>query len=182
MANLAERLASYRVATLRWQFPYMTEGKRRPDRAEVCEAVVREIWAAAAARWPDLPRFAGGKSMGGRMTSRAHAASALPGLRGIAFVGFPLHPAHEPSSERAEHLARAEGPLLFVQGSRDDLADLRRMRRVVGNLGTRATLHVIEGADHGFEVLKRSGRDEAEVMTELASTIAAWFAHVAPGE
>jgi len=179
MTGLAEELATCQVATLRWEFPYMAQGKRRPDRAPVCEAAVRDVWTAAGERWPELPRFAGGKSMGGRMTSRAHAEQRLQGLRGIAFVGFPLHPAAEPSTERAVHLTNATGPLLFVQGTRDELAELRRMRRVVRDLGDRATLHIIDGGDHAFEVLRRSGRSQAETMEELATTIAGWMERVA---
>jgi predicted alpha/beta-hydrolase family hydrolase len=183
LAELAAQLATRDVATLRWEFPYMAAGKPRPDRAEVAEASVREVWTAARARFGDeLPMFAGGRSFGGRMTSRAHAATALPGLRGIAFVGFPLHPPDKPGIVRAEHLAQAAGPLLFVQGTRDDLADLTLLRPVVRGLGRRAKLHVIEGADHGFGVLVRSGRTAADVMAELATTIAEWMARVAaPG-
>jgi len=131
------------------------------------------VWNASA-RF-DLPRFAGGKSFGGRMTSRAHAAEPLAELRGIAFVGFPLHSPKEPAIERAEHLAAASGPLLFLQGTRDDLADLTLLRPIVKQLGKRAKLHVIDGADHGFEVLVRSGRTNADVIDELARVIRAWI-------
>jgi predicted alpha/beta-hydrolase family hydrolase len=177
MTQIAERLAAHGVATLRWEFLYMTAGKPRPDTAVVAEASVRRVWNAARAR-VDLPMFAGGKSFGGRMTSRAHAAEPLADLQGIAFLGFPLHPPDKPGIERAEHLAAAKGPLLFVQGTRDDLAELRRLRPVVKKLGRRATLHVIDGADHGFDVLVRSGRTDDEVKEEIARTVADWMARV----
>jgi predicted alpha/beta-hydrolase family hydrolase len=134
------------------------------------------VWAAARARFGELPLFAGGKSFGGRMTSRAHAALPLVGLRGLIFVGFPLHPPDKPGVERAEHLAAAAGPMLFLQGDRDELAGLRRLRPVVARLGPRARLHVVKAADHGFDVLVRSGRTGAEVIAELAETIAGWIA------
>jgi len=189
MEEIAAQLARRGVATLRWEFPFMAAGTRRPDRAAVAEASVREVWTAARARFgDDLPMFAGGKSFGGRMTSRAHAAGALPGLRGLAFLGFPLHPpgkpargrapAATPSIARAEHLAGAAGPLLFVQGTRDALADLTLLRPVVHGLGRRAQLHVVEGADHGFDVLVRSGRTADDVMAEIATTITAWMARI----
>jgi hypothetical protein len=175
MQTIALALAARRVATLRWEFPYMAAGKARPDSPAIAEAAVRAVWLAAAKLVPDLPRFAGGKSFGGRMTSRAHAAAALPALRGIAFLGFPLHPPEKPGTERADHLAQAPGPLLFLTGTRDELAPLRRLRPVVKKLGARAVLHVVKGADHGFEVLVRSGRTPAEVIDELADTIVAWM-------
>jgi predicted alpha/beta-hydrolase family hydrolase len=153
----------------------MAAGKPRPDRAEVAEAAVREVWATACARFADLARFAGGKSFGGRMTSRAHAAAPLAGVRGLIFLGFPLHPPDKPGIERAEHLASAAGPLLFVQGDRDELAGLRRLRPVVAKLGARATLHVVKAADHGFDVLVRSGRARGDVLDELAATVASWI-------
>lgn len=178
MVEIAEALAERDVATLRWEFPYMAAGKPRPDRAEVAEQAVREVWAAAKAHAGALPMFAGGKSFGGRMTSRAHAATPLAELRGIAFLGFPLHPPDKPGIERAEHLDQAAGPLLFLQGTRDDLADLALLRPVIARLGRRAKLAVIEHADHGFDVLVRSGRTHPEVMAELADTIAAWMDRV----
>jgi uncharacterized protein len=176
MQAIAEALAARRVATLRWEFPYMAAGKPRPDAPAIAEAAVRAVWLAAARLVPDLPRFAGGKSFGGRMTSRAHATAPLPALRGIAFLGFPLHPPEKPGTERAEHLAQAAGPLLFLTGTRDELAPLRRLRPVVRKLGARAVLHVVKGADHGFDVLVRSGRKPAEVIAELAETSVAWMA------
>ena len=183
MQAFAEALARRDIATLRWEFPYMREGKARPDRPEVAEAAVQRAWAGAAERFPELPRFAGGKSFGGRMTSRAHAAQPLADLRGLVFVGFPLHPANgaslEPTertvasaADRAEHLPRATGPMLFLQGTRDDLALLPLLRPVVAALGDRATLHVIEGADHGFAVPRRT---PDEVVDELGGTAAAWM-------
>ena len=175
MHDLAKALARHGIATLRWEFPYMREGRARPDRPEVAEAAVRDAWQAAGERFPDLPRFAGGKSFGGRMTSRAHAAEPLADLRGIVFFGFPLHPPEKPGIERAEHLARAAGPLLFLQGTRDDLADLELLRPVVAGLGDRARLHVIDGADHAFE---RSGRSREQAIGELAEVTGAWVTEV----
>ena len=175
MVEMAEVLAKHKVATLRWEFRYMAAGKARPDSAPVAEASVRAVWDASKKLAAGLPRFAGGKSFGGRMTSRAHAAQALEELSGIAFMGFPLHPPEKPGTERAEHLAQASGPLLFLQGTRDELADLGLLRPVVKTLGERATLHVIEGADHGFDVLVRSGRTHADVMEELARTLTLWI-------
>jgi predicted alpha/beta-hydrolase family hydrolase len=178
MTEITAALAERDVATLRWEFSYMAAGKPRPDRAEVAEAAVREVWNAARALELGLPMFAGGKSFGGRMTSRAHAAEGLIDLRGIAFLGFPLHPPDKPGIERAEHLAAAKGPLLFLQGTRDELAGLALLRPVVAKLGRRAKLHVIDGADHGFDVLVRSGRTADQVMTELATTVASWMERV----
>jgi predicted alpha/beta-hydrolase family hydrolase len=175
MAVIAAALAARDVATLRWEFPYMAAGRARPDRAEVAEAAVREVWAGARARFGELALFAGGKSFGGRMTSRAHAAASLADLRGVIFLGFPLHPPDKPSIERAEHLASAGGPLLFVQGDRDELAGLGRLSPVVAGLGGRATLHVVKAADHGFDVLVRSGRTRTEVVDEIADTVARWI-------
>lgn len=166
MAGVADALATHGIATLRWEFPYMAAGKKRVDAAPVAEAAVRDVWRASATLARGLPRFAGGKSFGGRMTSRAHAAEPLADLRGLAFLGFPLHPAGKPDTERAEHLARAAGPLLFVQGTRDALADLSLLRPIVKRLGARATLHVIDGADHGFS---------AKLYPELARVIAEWI-------
>jgi predicted alpha/beta-hydrolase family hydrolase len=176
LTELAEALAARGVATLRWEFPYMAAGKPRPDRAEVAEASVRAVWDAARARHGELAMFAGGKSFGGRMTSRAHAAAPLADLRGLIFLGFPLHPPDQPGVERAEHLATAAGPLLFLQGDRDELAGLRRLRPVVKKLGPRAELHVVKHADHGFDVLVRSGRTATDVMAELADRAAGWMA------
>jgi uncharacterized protein len=175
MTEIAEALAARDIATLRWEFPYMAAGKARPDRPEIAEAAVRTVWEAARALEPLLPLFAGGKSFGGRMTSRAHAAAPLPELCGLVFLGFPLHPPQKPGIERADHLAAAKGPLLFVQGTRDDLAELPLLRPVVASLGRRATLHLVDEADHGFDALVRSGRTHPEILDELATTIVRWM-------
>jgi predicted alpha/beta-hydrolase family hydrolase len=172
MVAIAHALARHGIATLRWEFPFMAAGKARPDRAEVAEASARAVWNASKRVARGLPRVAGGKSFGGRMTSRAHAAAPLDGLAGLVFLGFPLHPPEKVGTERAEHLASAGGPMLFLQGTRDALADLTRLRPVVAGLGSRATLHLIDRADHGFE---RSGRKLPDVIDELAQTIAAWI-------
>jgi predicted alpha/beta-hydrolase family hydrolase len=168
---LAAALDGEGVATLRYQFPYMEAGSRRIDPAPVLEARVRE--AVAAAREHGLPLFAGGKSMGGRMTSQAQAREALPGVRGIAFVGFPLHPAREPANKRADHLRSVRVPMLFLQGSRDELASLELLQPILVEL-PQATLHVIADADHSFHVPKRTGRTDAQIIEELARELAAW--------
>jgi hypothetical protein len=167
-------LAANDIATLRYEFPSMAAGTRRPDSPAVCAATIRAINAAAAIEFPTLGRIAGGKSFGGRMTSNAHATDPLPGVRGLCFVGFPLHPPDKPAVDRAAHLANAPGPMLFLTGTRDELAELPLLRPVVAALGARAKLHVVEHADHGFAVQKRSGRTNAEVLVELAHEIAAW--------
>jgi predicted alpha/beta-hydrolase family hydrolase len=176
MAELASRLADQRIATLRYRFPYREAGRRRPDRAATLESTTRAAIAAGGELAPDLPLLAGGKSMGGRMTSRAVAAEPATHLRGIVFFGFPLHPAGRPSVERADHLISVRLPMLFLQGDRDRLAELDLLSPVCDELGERATLHRIAGADHGFHVLKRFGRTDDEVLTELAATTAAWAA------
>jgi uncharacterized protein len=175
MADLATRLAERGVATLRYEYPYMTAGSKRPDPAPRLEAVTRGVVAFAAVQWPELRITAGGKSMGGRMTSRAQAAAPLPRVEGLAFTGFPLHPAGSPGTDRADHLRDVHVPMLFLQGTRDTLADLDPMRSVCAGIGDRATLHVIEGADHGFAVLKRSGRTGDEVMGEMVGITAEWL-------
>jgi predicted alpha/beta-hydrolase family hydrolase len=166
MNALAGALAQRGVATLRYQFPYTEAGRKRPDRPALLEATVR---AAAAAAASDLPLFAGGKSMGGRMTSQAQAASPLPGVRGLVFFGFPLHPARAPATTRADHLARVAIPMLFLQGTRDALAELPLLTPITRRL-TAATLHIIDGADHGFALPART-RDP---LAELAAATAAW--------
>lgn len=178
MAALAERLAGRGVATFRYQFPYMERGSRRPDPRPLLLATVRSAVAAAMAAEPGLPLLAGGKSMGGRMTSGAAAAEPLPGVRGLVFFGFPLHPAGRPATERGDHLARVEVPMLLLQGERDSLADLALLRPLVAGLGERATLHEVAAADHSFHVLKRSGRNDGEVLDELADATAAWAARL----
>ena len=174
MEDVARRLAARGVATFRYQFPYVEAGGKRPDPPRILQATVRAAVAAAAAAAPDLPLIAGGKSLGGRMTSSAAAQRPLEGVRGIAFLGFPLHPPKKPAIERAAHLDDVGVPMLFLQGTRDDLADLDLIRQVHARLGERATLHVVEGADHSFHVLKRSGRTDAEVLDELADVVAEW--------
>ena len=175
MEEIAVLLAERGVATLRYQFPYMELGRRYPNPQRVLTATARRAVAVADDAEPDLPLFAGGKSMGGRMTSLAAADAALPDVRGIVFLGFPLHGIGKPPGiERSEHLGQVEVPLLFVQGTRDRLANLDFLRPVVDRLGPRATLHVVEGGDHSFKVLKRSGRTHPEVMTEVADAVAGW--------
>ena len=179
MEDLSERLAAQRVASFRFQFPYMERGQRRPDRRPALLASLRAAIAAAGEEAGDLPLLAGGKSMGGRMASLAAAEAELPGVRGLVFFGFPLHAAGRPSSDRGEHLARVKLPMLFLQGTRDRLADLSLLGPVCQGLGHRATLHLVEGGDHSFQVLKRSERSDAEVRAELAVTVARWADDVA---
>jgi uncharacterized protein len=173
LQQVAEALAEERVATFRYQFPYAQAGRRRPDPPAVLHGAVRAAVEAARGAAPDLPLIAGGKSFGGRMTTQAQADAALPGVRGIALLGFPLHPAGSPSVARADHLARLDVPLLFLQGTRDELADLALLRPIVEKL-PRAELRIFEGADHSFHVLKRSGRTDAEVVADLAGAVAEW--------
>jgi uncharacterized protein len=174
MSNLANALAAVGVATLRYQFPYMEERRKVPDAPAVLTATVAAaVWAAAKAA-PGLPLFAGGKSMGGRMTSQAAAQQPLEGVRGLIFFGFPLHPPNRPGAKRAEHLAKVNVPMLFLQGTRDTLADLKLLKPICAKLGERAALHIIETADHSFHVLKKSGRTDEEVLRELAVATAAW--------
>lgn len=176
MADLANALETRSIGTLRYQFPYMESGSKRPDPPALCHATIRAAVEAARKQAPGVILIAGGKSFGGRMTSQAQAAKALPDVRGLAFVGFPLHPAKKPSVERAAHLSDVKSPMLFLQGTRDDLADLTLLEPIVAKLGTNATLKRIEAADHSFHVLARSGRNDKEVMEELADTIASWAA------
>lgn len=175
LEDVAARLAERKVATFRYQFPYMEAGGRRPDFGKVLEATVRSAVAEARRRVKGLPVFAGGKSMGGRMTSLAQAERPLDGVEGLAFLGFPLHPAGKPSTDRAEHLDLVEIPMLYVQGTRDALAGLDLLRPVLTSLGARAKLHVVDGGDHSFKVLKRSGRDPDEVMDEIADALATFM-------
>jgi predicted alpha/beta-hydrolase family hydrolase len=174
MDAIAEALAARRIATLRYEFPYMAGGARRPDPPQVLQATVRAAAAAAVRLAPDLPLVAGGKSLGGRMTSGAQARERLPGVHALVFLGFPLHPPKQPGVSRAEHLAGVHVPMLFLQGTRDDLADLALVTGVCRDLGPRATLHVVDGANHAFEVLKRSGRTNEEVREELVRTTEEW--------
>lgn len=175
MDQLAELLAQRSITTLRYQFPYMEKGSRRPDYPNVLKATIRAAWTLATTSQPQLRWFAGGKSMGGRISSACAAEGHLPDLAGLVFFGFPLHPAGKPGTERAAHLDQVSVPMLFLQGSRDRLAELSLITTVTGALPT-ATMHVVDGADHGFKVLKRSGRTEQDVMIELADTAASWIA------
>lgn len=175
LAAIAAELAHNGVATFRYQFPYMERGGRRPDTKPILLETIRSAVAAAGAACPELPLIAGGKSMGGRMTSLAAAETPLSGVRGLAFIGFPLHGAGKPpSAARADHLSAVSVPMLFLQGTRDKLADIALMSGVCAGLGSGVTLRKIEGADHGFHVLKRSGRSDEEVIVELARAIAQW--------
>jgi predicted alpha/beta-hydrolase family hydrolase len=174
MAAVADVLGRHGIATLRYQFPYTEAGGRRPDPPVVLEATVRAAAAAASEVAPDLPVVAGGKSMGGRMTSGAQARRPLDRVAGLVFLGFPLHPARQPATTRADHLAQVKVPMLFLQGTRDELAEFGLIERTTRSLGDLATLHAVQGADHAFEVLKRSGRTNEDVLEELASAVAAW--------
>jgi len=175
MEAMAERLAHFGIATMRYEFPYMEKGARRPDPQGLLTSTVREALNAARRMECDLPILAGGKSMGGRMTSLAAAEEPLPGVRGLVFLGFPLHAAGRPSVDRSAHLSRVSVPMLFLQGTRDDLADLQLLEPVCHGLGQqRVRLHVVDGADHSFHVPKRSGRSDTEVIDELARTISTW--------
>lgn len=174
MESIAHRLAGQGIGTLRYQFPYTEQGSRRPDPEPVLLATVRAAVAAGREAAGGVPLLAGGKSMGGRMTSRAAAAEPLVGVAGLVFLGFPLHPAGQPGVSRAEHLARVALPMLFLQGTRDALADLTLLTPIVERLGARAVLRVSEHADHAFHVPKRSGRTDEDVLDELAGAVAEW--------
>src|SRR5881394_309817 len=178
LETIARALAERDVATLRYQFPYMERRASRPDPPAVAAAAVRAAVAEAARLAPELPVVAGGKSFGGRMTSTAQAEQPLPGVRGLVFLGFPLHPPGRPDDKRAEHLAQVRIPMLFLQGDRDEFADLKLLKTVVKRLGAGATLYPVEGGDHSFHVLKRSGRTDADVMTELVDAIVKWTAGI----
>jgi hypothetical protein len=175
MAAIAQGLAERGVATLRYQFPYMERSSKHPDAPHLAQATVRAAVTEASRLAPGLPLFAGGKSFGGRMSSQAQAESALPGVRGIAFLGFPLHPPGRPSDERGQHLFNVNIPMLFLQGSRDELADLTLLEPLVDRLGARATLKVFADADHSFHVPARSGRKDVEVRVELLDALAGWI-------
>jgi uncharacterized protein len=178
MASVATGLARRRVATLRYQFPYMEQGSKRPDSAPVAHATVRAAVAEAKKRCPDLPLIAGGKSFGGRMTSQAQALSPLDAVRGLAFFGFPLHAAGKPSVERASHLFDVGVPMLFLQGSKDKLAELPLLEPLLGRLGKLASLHLVSDADHSFHVPARSGRSGGDVVAELLDVFASWIARI----
>jgi uncharacterized protein len=174
MESLATDLASVRIATLRFQFPYMEQRRKVPDRPPVLTATIVAAVQTAAKAASDLPLFAGGKSLGGRMTSLAASQQKLGDVRGLIFFGFPLHPPNQQGTKRAEHLREVKQPMLFLQGTRDALADLKLLRPICASLGARATLHIIETADHSFHVLKSSGRTDADALQELARTTSAW--------
>jgi predicted alpha/beta-hydrolase family hydrolase len=175
MEAFATGLAERGVATLRYQFPYMEKASKRPDPPGIAQAVVRAAVAEAGRHCGDLRLIAGGKSFGGRMTSQAQAAAPLAGVRGLAFLGFPLHPAGKPSSDRARHLGDVHIPMLFMQGTRDNLAEVSLLEPVVKSLGPSASLHRVEGADHSFHVPARSGRKDNEVMDEILDVFANWI-------
>lgn len=178
MASVATGLAERGIAALRYQFPYMEARSKRPDPPALAQATVRSAVAEAARLLPALPLIAGGKSFGGRMTSQAQATAPLPGVRGLAFLGFPLHPAGKPSDQRAAHLLDVQVPMLFVQGTRDTLAELSLLRSSVQRLGARASLRLFEDADHSFHVPAHSGRTDADVMREMLDALAAWIKSV----
>jgi predicted alpha/beta-hydrolase family hydrolase len=175
MASVANELAERGIATLRYQFPYMEQGSKRPDAPKLAQATVRAAVEEAGRLVPDLSLFAGGKSFGGRMTSQAQAVAPLPNVRGLVFLGFPLHPAGRPSDERAKHLFDVRIPMLFLQGTRDDLADLELLKALAQRLGPGATLKLFQDADHSFHVPARTGRKDAEVRGELLDTLADWI-------
>jgi len=176
METVAAGLCDCGIATLRYQFPYMEKASRRPDPPAVAHAAVRAAVAEAARRCPGQPLFAGGKSFGGRMTSQAQAITPLAGVHGLAFLGFPLHPAGKPSEARAKHLSDVHIPLLFVQGTRDKLAELPLLESVVKRLGAAATLHLVREGDHSFHVPARSGRTDRDAMSEVINTLSDWIA------
>jgi uncharacterized protein len=179
METVTTGLCDRGIATLRYQFPYMEKGSKRPDAPAVAHATVRAAVKEAARCCAGLPLIAGGKSFGGRMTSQAQAIAPLPGVRGLAFLGFPLHPAGKPSAARGAHLSELKIPMLFLQGTRDSLAELTLLEPVVRGLGAPASLHLVQGADHSFHVLARSGRNDREVMSEILDALSAWIGGLA---
>jgi predicted alpha/beta-hydrolase family hydrolase len=181
MAAVAADLAARGIATLRYQFPYMEQGGRRPDPPKRAHATVRAAVAEASRLLPSLPLVAGGKSFGGRMTSQAQAAAPLAGVRALAFLGFPLHPAARPSQERGQHLFDVHVPMLFLQGTRDALAELPQLTPLCEALGARATLRLVADADHSFHVPARSGRTDAQVRGDMLDAFAAWVDGVMAG-
>jgi predicted alpha/beta-hydrolase family hydrolase len=174
LESMSAALVERGVATLRYQFPYMEVGSRRPNPPTLLETTVRAAVSLAGGAAPGLPLIAGGKSLGGRMTSRAASESPLKGVLGLAFLGFPLHAPGKPGTDRAAHLDRVDVPMLFLQGTRDEFAHLDLLQSVCRELGDRATLRLIEGGDHSFKVLKRSGRKESDVLAELSDALASW--------
>jgi hypothetical protein len=175
MAAVATELARRGIATLRYQFPYIERGARRPDPPQLAQATVRAAVAAALRLLPELPLIGGGKSFGGRMTSQTQAKASLLGVRGLAFLGFPLHPAGHPSQNRAEHLFEVQIPMLFLQGTRDTLASLDQLEPLCKKLGGRATLKLLADADHSFHVPARTGRNDVQVLGDALDALAAWF-------
>lgn len=182
LESMATALAERGVATLRYQFPYMEAGMKRPDSPRVAEATVEAAVGRAAELAPGLPLIAGGKSFGGRMTSGAAARGLLPGVKGLAFLGFPLHPPGQPGTERADHLDQVNVPMLFLQGTRDGFAKLDLLEPVCKRLEPRSTLHLVQGGDHSFGVPKSSGRSAVEVLDELADSVVRWARLLVPGE
>jgi predicted alpha/beta-hydrolase family hydrolase len=174
LESVAAELAALRIASLRYQFPYMDRGSKRPDPPKVCHATVRAA-VAEASRRTSVPLIAGGRSFGGRMTSQTQAETPLAAVRGLAFLGFPLHPAKKPSEDRAQHLFQVHIPMLFLQGTRDELAELSLLEPLAQRIGTGATLKLFDGANHSFHVPARSGRTDAQVLSELSATLADWI-------
>jgi predicted alpha/beta-hydrolase family hydrolase len=181
MAAIANELAERGIATLRYQFPYMEQGSKRPDAPKLAHATVRAAVVEASRLVPELALFAGGKSFGGRMTSQAQAASPLPGVSGLVFLGFPLHPPGQPSDERGKHLFDVQIPMLFLQGTRDDFANLPLVEALCKQLGARATLKLFQDADHSFHVPARTGRKDSDVRVELLDALADWIDNVILG-
>jgi len=181
MAQIAGELGEREIATLRYQFPYMEKKSRRPDPPKVCHVAVRAAVSTATRLAPGLPLVAGGRSFGGRMTSQAQAVAPLPGVRGLAFLAFPLHPPKQPSDSRAEHLGAVRIPMLFLQGTRDELAELGLMEPVVRRLGALATIKLLADADHSFHVPARSGRNDAQVRSDMLDAFASWTESIIAG-
>ncbi|MDE5442752.1 alpha/beta hydrolase [Bradyrhizobium sp. CSA207] len=179
MDKIAAGLANRSIATFRFNFPYMEKKQGRPDQPAVAHATIGAAVEEAARLCPGVPLVAGGKSFGGRMTSQAQSKAPLPGVKGLAFLGFPLHADNKPSTERAEHLARVDIPMLFLQGTRDRLADLATLKPVIAGLGPKAKLHEVAGGDHSFAVLRKSGRSNDEALAEVLDTLAAWIDELA---
>ncbi len=181
LTAIATGLAERRIATLRYQFPYMEQGSRRPDPPALAQRTVRAAVAEASRRAPGLPLFAGGKSFGGRMTSQAQAESPLPGVRGLVFLGFPLHPPGRPSEERSRHLSQVQVPMLFLEGARDEFADLSLLTSVIERLGVLATLKLFQDGNHSFHVPARTGRKDEDVRNELLNALVDWIELVLSG-
>jgi uncharacterized protein len=178
MAAIANELAERGIATLRYQFPYMERGSKRPDTPKLAQATVRAAVAETSRLLPRLALVAGGKSFGGRMTSQAQAAAPLPGVRGLVFLGFPLHPAGKPSDERGKHLLEVRIPMLFLQGTRDELAQLQLLQALVDDLGARATLKLFQDADHSFHVPVRTGRKDSDIRADMLDASARWITSI----